>query len=107
MRLLEVKLSKNSAPAVHVKAAARAHPTSSPGTAAAPQGGQARGYGDSFFAASDLAASVRRMSALLGSSPVAGSFGAAAMWSIVDAAADTSTSAPTAKKQPEPSARRA
>ncbi|MDP1919740.1 MAG: hypothetical protein Q8L14_26035 [Myxococcales bacterium] len=45
-------------------------------------------YGDSFFAANELANAARRMTRLLGeSAPLKGSFGAANQWSTIDQAA--------------------
>ena len=57
-------------------------------TAAVARPATAQRYGDSFFAADELAAAARRMTRLLGASaPLTGSFGAANQWSTLDQAA--------------------
>lgn len=43
-----------------------------------------RGYGDSFFTANDVAASVRRAAELLGGPPVANTLGTPDLWAVVD-----------------------
>lgn len=49
-------------------------------------------YADSFFAAQDVGASVRRFTQLLGDPPLTTSFGAREQWAAVDEAAQPSTS---------------
>ncbi len=58
-------------------------------------------YGESFFAAEDLGASVRRLTQLLGQPPLTNAFGARDQWAVVDEAAKPPTSKKPASARDE------
>lgn len=102
MRHSKVKPVKVNAPPARVAVAPRAFGPAAPAPAQPPA---ERGYGDSFFAAGDVAASARRMAELLGGPSLRDSLGASNQWAVVDEVAGEASGKPR-EKQARPAAQR-